>query len=362
MRDPDLGYRTGMQTQTSSGKGRASRRRVSPANAQPAGSHLWVGLLVLALLVAIVVGLAVAYYRVYVQPAQAWVGRIDGEPAVTIGDVADRMQAVARLNVVETETPTVGGNPLEVLRSMMEDELIQRAAASFGVRIHEDDVDDALRRRFVPGYDPTGADDDRMEQEFQEAYGRFLTRGRISDDEYRGLVSVQILREGMKQELGNRIARVAEQVELAWIVLPADFEEVGQVLALLRAGEPFESLATSLNTDLFFTNPSRPGYVGWVPRGAFPQLDNHLFNESAAPGALIGPVYLRTGTYLIGIISAPAVREIENEKMLEQLRGRALQAWIDEEWDRQNVEISFDSQDYEWVVDHVRDNLPAPVE
>lgn len=325
-------------------------------------SRLWIGLLVIALLTAVVVALTVAYYRVYVQPTQVWAGRIGGETVVTVGDVADRMQAVARLNLVEAGTTAIGGNPLEVLRTMMEDELIQRAAARFGTRVSDADVDDALRRRFVAGYTPADAGDERIEQEFQEAYGRFLTRGRIDDGEYRDLVRVQILREGMKQELGNRIARVVEQVEVAWIVLPPDFEEVGGVVALLQAGEPFESVAASLNTDIFFADPGRPGYVGWVPRGAFPQLDPHLFEQGAAAGELLPPVYLRNGVYLIAMISGPSVREVDNEKMLEQLRGRALQTWIEAEWARRNVELSFDSEDYDWVVDHVRDNLPAASE
>lgn len=71
------------------------------------------------------------------------------------------------------------------------------------------------------------------------------------------------------------------------------------------------------------------------------------------------PVYLRSGVYLIGIISGPSVREIDDERMVERLRGQALQRWIDEEWDLQDVELSFDSEDYRWVIDHVRDNLPA---
>lgn len=336
-------------------------RATPPDASQPVGKLL-IGLLVIAVVATIVVVPAIAYYRVYVQPTQIWVGRIGGEPAVTIGDVADRMQAVARLNLVEADTPTVGGNPLEVLRTMVEDELIRRAAARFGVQIREADVDDALRRRFVAGYTSSDANDERIEQEFQEEYGRFLTRGRIDDSEYRELVRVQILREGMRQELGNRIARVAEQVEVAWIVLPTDFEDVARVLAMLGAGEPFENVAASLNTDTFFTDPGRPGYVGWIPRGAFPPLDSQLFSESAVPGELLEPVYLRTGTYLIGIISGPVVREIDNEKMLGQLRSQALQTWIKEEWEREDVDLSFDSEDYRWVVDHVRNNLPAPTE
>ena len=334
-------------------------RRLNTSDGPRPASHLWVVLLVLVLLTALVVVPGVAYYRIYIQPPQVWVGRIGGETVLTIGDVADRMQAVARLNLADTGTPAVGGNPLDVLRTMLEDELIRRAASRFGTQISEVDVDDALHRRFVAGYATADLSDERIEQEFQEEYGRFLTRGRISDDEYRDLVRVQILREGMKHELGNRIARVTEQVEVAWIVLPADFEEVGSVFALLEAGEPFESVAASLNTDLFFTSPTRPGYVGWVPRGAFPQLDKYLFDESVAQGELLAPVYLRTGVYLIGIISSPAAREIDNEKMLEQLRAQALRAWMEEEWDRQNVETSFDSEHYRWVVDYVRDTLPV---
>ena len=132
----------------------------------------------LALLVATVAAPAYGYYRVYVQPGNEWAARIGGEAVLTRGDVAERMQTVARLNQTSGDANSLGGNPYEVLRSMVEDELIRRAAARAGVPVTESDVDMALRDRFLPaGSGEAGATPEQLESEFREAYGRFLTRG-----------------------------------------------------------------------------------------------------------------------------------------------------------------------------------------
>ena len=277
----------------------------------------------------------------------------------TVGDVAERMQTVARLNLTSGGAASLGGNPYEVLRSMVEDELIRRAAPRFSVQVSERDIDLALRGRFLPADPGEGATPEQLESEFREAYDRFLTRGRLSDEAYRSLVRVQFYREALQQELGNRIPRVAEQVEIAWIVLPGDFEEVEAVLGVLQAGEPFESVARSLNTERYYADPSRPGYVGWVPRGAFPELDPFLFDESTGAGSLVGPVFAQDGIYIVAVADGPAVGEIQSDKMMERLREAALRLWVQEEWQRHAVEVDFTSEDYDRVISNVRDNLPV---
>jgi hypothetical protein len=309
----------------------------------------------LALLVTIVAVPVFGYYWEYVRPTRDWAGRIAGETVVTVGDVAERMQTMARLNSV-TGTAPLGSSPFEVLRGMMEEELMLRAASRLRLDIADEDIDEALRERFIPG---GGGTPEQLEREFQEEYGRFLTRGRLEDREYREFVRAQVVREVLRQEMGNRVPRVAEQVEVSWMVLPADFDEVQSVLGLLEAGEPFESVAASLNTDHYYSDPSKPGYVGWVPRGAFPQLDPYIFDESGRAGTLAQPVFTREGVYVIEIISEPVVGEIQNEKMMERLKDGAITQWINQEWSRQGVELDFTSDDYAWVVDHVRDNLPS---
>ena len=314
----------------------------------------------LVLLVATIAAPAYGYYRTYVQPANEPAALISGEVVLTRGDVAERMQTVARLNLTSGDASSLGGNPYEVVRSMVEDELIRRAAVRYGVPIKESDVDLELRARFLPeGSGETETTTEQLESEFREAYGRFLTRGRLSDEGYRSLVRTQLYREALGQELATRIPLEVAQVEVAWIVLPSDFEEVDAVLSVLQAGEPFENVARSLNTDRYYTDPSMPGYVGWVPRGAFPQLDPYLFDASVGAGSLIGPVFSSNAIYIINVANGPAVREVESDKMAAQLREESLRQWVLEEWRQQEVDIRFASEDYTWVIDHVRDNLPV---
>ena len=45
--------------------------------------------------------------------------------------------------------------------------------------------------------------------------------------------------------------------------------------------------------------------------------------------------------------------------MLAQLREESVRLWVQEEWQQQEVTLRFTSEDYTWVIDHVRDNLPA---
>jgi hypothetical protein len=339
----------------------ATRMRDSRRDQEPAkGRRPWLLAVGLLLLVAIVAVPSFGYYRVYVQPANQWAGRVGGDVVVTVGEVAERIQTLALLNETSDGSASAGGNPFEILRSMVEDELVRDIVTELGVPASEANTDTALRERFLPtGSAASAASEEQLEREFQEEYSHFLTRGRISDQEYRELIRVQIFRELLKVEIANRVPRVAEQVEVAWIVLPSDFGKEDTVIDLLRQGEPFESVARVLNTDRYFADTSQPGYVGWVPKGAFPDLDQYLFDESPGAGSLLGPIFSKDGTYIIALINGPSIGEIQNEKMLAQMRDEGFERWLEAEWRQRNVEIQFTSEDYRWVLDQVGGNLPA---
>jgi parvulin-like peptidyl-prolyl isomerase len=315
-----------------------------------------IGLIILAVIFAVP---TYGYYRVYVQPANEWTARIDGDVITTVGDVAERLQAVSLLNEAEGAN-FLTDNPYEAQRSMVEEELIWRAAQRLQFAITNQAVDEALRDRFLPqGAPASTTSEGQLEREFNESYSRFLTRGRLSDEQYRRLVRIQIYRESLKQELALQIPAAMEQVEIAWILLPPDFEEEDSVLTILEEESLFENVAQQLNTESYYANSSRPGYVGWVPVGAFPQLDPYLFTEPPKDGALVGPVPTRDGTYIIKVLSGAQVHKIENPKMVELLKEAALLAWVQNEWDAQAVELRFTSKDYDWVFDRVEENMPV---
>lgn len=338
----------------------ARRTRDSRSDQAQAGPpRPWLVAVGLALLVAIVAVPSYGYYRAYLQPANQWAGRVGGEVVVSVGQVAERIQTLVLLNETSGGSASSGGNPFEILRTMVEDQLIRDIVTELGVPVSEADTDLALRDRFLPPASTAGvASEEQLEREFEEAYSHLLTRGRISDEHYRELIRVQIFRELLKVEIANRVPRVAEQVEVAWILLPSDFGEEETVIDLLQQGEPFESVARVLNTDRYFADTSQPGYVGWVPKGAFPELDQYLFDESPGAGSLIGPIFGRDGTYIIALIDGPLIGEIQNQKMIDQMRDEGFERWLEEEWRQRNVEIQFTSEDYRWVLDQVEDNLP----
>ena len=339
----------------------ARRTRVSRSDQGSAkGRRPWLVAAGLFLLLAIVAVPSYGYYRAYVQPANQWAGRVGGEVVVTVGQVAERIQTLALLNETSDGSASAGGNPFEILRSMVEDELVRDIVTELGVPTSEANTDTALRERFLPtDSTASAASEEQLEREFREAYSHFLTRGRISDNEYRELIRVQIFRELLKVEIANRVPRVAEQVEIAWIVLPRDFGEEETVIDLLRQGEPFESVARVLNTDRYFADTSQPGYVGWVPKGAFPDLDEYLFDESPGAGSILGPIFAKDGTYIIALMNGPTIGEIQNEKMFGQMRDEGFERWMEAEWRQRKVEIQFTSEDYRWVLDQIENELPA---
>ena len=62
--------------------------------------------------------------------------------------------------------------------------------------------------------------------------------------------------------------------------------------------------------------------------------------------------------YLVKVTDGPELREI-SEEMREVLKTRALEQWLDEERRKNDVSVSFGSSEYEWVVDKVKEIIPA---
>ena len=211
-----------------------TRPRRSPVvGVQQERSRAWIRILVLALLLATIAAPAYGYYRVTSSRAMSGRARIGGEAVLTRGDVAERMQTVARLNQTSGDANSLGGNPYEVLRSMVEDELIRRAAArgrraGNGKRRGHGAARSLPSGRFRGGRSEPGAVGERVPRGLRQIPdARQAVRRGVPEPG-----RVQLYREVLRQELATRIPLEAEQVEIAWIVLPRDFEELNAVFGL----------------------------------------------------------------------------------------------------------------------------------
>ena len=162
------------------------------------------------------------------------------------------------------------------------------------------------------------------------------------------------------------IPATPEQVEVEWIRLDyAGSVDPTEVKTRLDDGDEFDAVAIEVGASGGFANDQ--GYVGWVPQGAFKDLDVVLFGdpenevEPLAVGAISEPQFAQDGVFIIKKLAGPEEREFEFI-MLRKLVTVRVAEWQSEQLSRGSSEgwltISFDSDRYAWVADQVRLTRP----
>ena len=342
-------------------------RRMQPP--KDPGSRLRQRLIILVgvAILAVIAGIAIyGYYREFIAPTRVLAARV-GDTRYTQGDLVKRMRLLQAASEAAGQTIDFSSTPFATLNSMAEAGIILRFAPALGIRITDEDVDLALRLRFSPTV-PEGQEvsEGQVDREFRERYQAFLDISQLSDKDNRRLLKEQIARARLRELLGEQVPTLADQVEVHWIVLrsPADIVGSGppapppdEVLELLTE-EDFEDVARDLSMERLYSD--NKGYVGWVPKGAFPFLDETLFgSEDREPiphNEISQPIFAEEGTYMVKVTGGPDQREI-SEDMRDKLKDRALENWLREKKETGTAEgwweIKFDSKIYAWVVDQV---------
>ena len=274
----------------------------------------------------------------------------------------------------------LGRTPFEVLGNMAEAEMIRRRAPEFNIQVTDRDVELAILAQFFP---PTREGQEfvegQLEREYKENYRRFLDTSHISDKDHRKVLEEGIYRNKLRAKLGEKVPTVGEQVEVHWILVPSEGEgppgigsqqsrnpPVGVIRDRLD-NEVFADVARQANADRTYAN--QDGYVGWLPKGAFPPLDETLFgseeSEPIAHNVVSRPISSAGGFYIVKVTGGPETREI-SEPMRERLKDQALEQWlfkekeigVDEGW----WQVKFDSEIYAWVIDQVQQASPRTTE
>lgn len=363
---------------------RASERRAQDRRRQKIAIGIGVALIL------VVIGIVgIGYYMEFYRPPRVLAGQVR-DVKFTMGDLVDRIRVLQGINRYQGGRVDLSTVPFEYLQDMIQAEIIRQAAPGLGFSVTDEDIESELRRRFRP-VDPN-APDDQLDEEYRNNLTTFLTSTKLSEDEYRRLVEEEILRDHLAVLIDTSLPPTMEQVEVAWIRMeqdgPADPQQVRERLKR----EHFGQVAAEVNVPDGFTDSQ--GYVGWVPREAFPDLDDRLFgdpdrNREAIPeGEFSDPIFTQDGIYIVHMISGPEERELtsleeligktpeelrnmpeeEREELRRGLRIRGQLAqekvdqWFedqvsrgsDEEW----LKIKFDSEVYAWVADQVQ--LSAP--
>ena len=318
-----------------------------------------------ALLLVIVGILAFGVYQEFYKPPRVWAGRVNNVE-FTMGDLVQRIRVEQGL----TGRVDLSRRPFEVLQDLVNAEVLRQQANLLGFAVTDEDVKEAIRSPAPLGFYPqvpAGQETDpgQLEREFQNNYTAYLERTKLSEQEYEVIIEEALLRFRLHAVLGQGIEDTQEQVEVEWIRLDPESDVSAEGVMERLEIQDFTTVANDVGSPQGFADAN--GYVGWVPRQAFPDLDGLLFGDEdrgrqpLAVGAISDPEFTVDGVYIVRKLSG------SEEQPLTVTTRSKLNEELVLDWHRQQqnlgaeagwLQIKFDSKWYAWVTDQVRISAP----
>ena len=333
-----------------------------------------IGLGIGSVLILTIIGVVLlGYYQEFYRPPRVWAGSVRNVE-FTMGDLVARIRVLQGVNRYQGGQVNLSRVPFEYLQNLVNAEILRQRSPVLGIQIQDDDIEQELRRQFLPTADPgEETDPGQLEREFRNSYGGYLTATGLSDADFRVIVEEQLAQRALALSLAQEIEPIQPHVEVQWIQIPMDGEILIGDVAQRLANEDFTRVAQELNSANQFADPN--GYVGWVPKGAFPDLDDYLYgneeDEIAAlkPGLVSEPIFTADAYYLLKVLAAAEDRELNNTMGQKLLQENVLL------WQREalvagttagTVRMNFNSRLYDWVTNQVfitapRIDRPTPV-
>ena len=315
----------------------------------------------LILVILVIVGLG--FYKEFVEPPRVMAGSIRGE-TFTMGDLVQRLRVRQGINRYEGGFVDLSVDPFQFLQDLLFVEIVRQAAPTLGLNADDELTDQAIRRQFYPQV-PEGqqSDEAQLEKEFKNTYQGFLTQVRLSDEEYREMVQDQMLLFQLSGLLSSSIPDKPDQVEVEWIRIDFEVNVIPEEVKNRLEEEDFSNVAVEFFNPMEYGDET--GYVGWVPRGAFPDLDPYLFGDGESEPLQVGqisePLYGGDATYILRVISPSEPHEL-TARMRVKLTNQLVHTWRSDQMERGSKEkwlkVNFDSDRYAWVAEQIRVTAP----
>lgn len=231
-----------------------------------------------------------------------------------------------RAEVIRSPLASVAANQAaleqDVLRSLIEQTLLEQNATALGVTVTEADIDAevAMLRSIA-------VSDAQWEQFLQQ--NQFETEADLREAQSEVLLTRKVQDALIAQYLGN-----VEQVNARHIVVTT-LDEATTVLNRLQAGEGFAELAAEFSIDS--TTRETGGNLGWFAR-------NELFYSNLEEVAFIlnigdigGPIETPIGYHIIQTLEK-AQRPVEAER-LPMLAENVFSTWLAEQYQSAQIDV-----------------------
>jgi peptidyl-prolyl cis-trans isomerase C len=246
-----------------------------------------------------------------VQPTEEpLAAKVNGQPITLAAFQRERDRRALGMQV---EPATEAAFDASVLQTMIDQMLIEQAAAQLGIVVTDQEVDTELA----------------LEADLATANGEtldeFVAAQLYTMDEYRDAVHGMLL----TQKVSDTVAQVsptAEQVHSRHILV-ADEATARALLAQLQAGADFAQLAMQYSLDSS-TAPTG-GDLDWVSRGDLlqPEVEDAIF--SLEPGQIAPePIHSSLGYHIVQTLEKVENRPLSQSALAEK-RQQAFLAWLD---------------------------------
>ena len=318
---------------------------------------------VIAVLLLAVVGILFAgYVIIFVRPPQERVVSVN-DVTYTRGDMVKMLRIRQRLIEDSGQRLDTSTDIFQALQLIVENEIIAQSAPSVGITVSDEEVDTQIQATiiFQAGGQLAGKSEEQLDREFKELYSNFLNASQISEDEHRDIVRRTLLREKVRQYVGESVPGVAKQYHVYRLAVNQEDEieilftkykdYVKNSTDPLLLHEAFKAITREFSREA----PElvrRGGELGWLPLGVLNDGDYDNVFTVVEVGKLSDPIPnrdQRQQAFIFMVSEIDELRELAPQHH-EELKTRALERWINEQRREHDVYAVFNSDIYAWMI------------
>ena len=352
-----------MVNDPSQGQGEAALtdRRREVSRIQQVQRRRRVAFAVIGILLLAVVGILFAgYVIIFVRPPQERVVSVN-DVTYTRGDMVKMLRIRQRLLEDTGQRVDASSDIFQALQLIVENEIISQSAPSIGITVSDDEIDQQIQATiiFQAGGQLAGKSDEQLDREFKELYSNFLNASQISEDEHREIVRRSLLRERVRQYVGESVPSVAKQYHVYRLAVSHE-DEIDIMITkyndyVKNSTEPLvlHDAFKAITREFSRESPElvrRGGEVGWLPLGVLEDYDEVIAYLEV--GKLSDPIPnrdQRQQAFIFMVSEIDELRELERSNH-EVLKTRALERWINDQRREHDVYAVFNSDIYAWMI------------
>ena len=267
-----------------------------------------------AVVMCIVAIVSVGFYLTNVAPPKEVVAEFS-ESQITANDVKKQMKIQSAQAVLNNNLEGLNFNPGDILTAMVQTAITQFYSFELGLKDDYNQVEQQILIRLIPQFEERKQEEEftKLQEEFEKTLIDFVELLGIDEEYYRNVLAGQILLGDAFEYFRKQVPQENEEVFVSWIKTSTK-NNVEDVRQRLLAGDDFHDIAKTYNEDIKYA--AENGEVGWIPRGAFPELEGALFQQELnnVEEITVKDVYTgRDVTYFTLITYGPSVRPISTE-------------------------------------------------